>query len=452
MFDVADPAKQGATAVQHLERLAIACKVNATELKAQFDCFATQACHEASSTGCSNKDAWQRVLARVANLRPEARRRYPDDCLRPVLYMWFAFCASTSGVEQAFTKGQRAFTDRQASSSAAFEQSVIRLVTDTTGIDVDDLCKAAQRVWARCCGIARASGSVSRPANFNSGRKRSASGFGEAAFLRKRRGALVASDGVAGDVEVVRAEIHQLHTPLWSAQHERERQFAESKRKERLEQAADEGLLVGQEDDPALHAAASTRRAELLRNAAHRETLTLKHKVMLTGGKLPLQSDLRGHHAYLEDNTWATFAGSWLMHLVSEPSRASVFVVRDPGSDNPRSVLAWAAMLMGAYVISPAVLQGLPGGCSIKYMSALSTRRRVFVSEAFRQHHRRIHLTLEACATAYDRCEWELLPDKAAFDRACARRRAGQPAVRALVVSAERAQGRQDQNPPQLID
>jgi hypothetical protein len=217
-----------------------------------------------------------------------------------------------------------------------------------------------------------------------------------------------------------------------------------------LEQAADEGLLVGQEDDPALHAAASTRRAELLRNAAHRETLTLKHKVMLTGGKLPLQSDFRGHHAYLEDNTWATFACPWLMHLASEPSRASVFVVRDPGSANPGSVLAWAAMLMGAYVISPAVLQGLPGGCSVKYISALNTRRRVFVSEAFRQRHRRIHLTLEACAT-HDRCEWELLPGKAAFDRACARRRAGQPAVRALVVSAERAQGRQDQNPPQLV-
>ena len=54
---------------------------------------------------------------------------FSDDCLRPVLHLWLTFCASTSGVEQAFSKGQSAFTDRQHSANQITEWGYIKLAT-----------------------------------------------------------------------------------------------------------------------------------------------------------------------------------------------------------------------------------------------------------------------------------------------------------------------------------
>ena len=78
------------------------------------------------------------------------------------MYTWFAFCASTSGVEQAFTKAQTAINDRQDSATDTFEWVLAKLATDVAHHSKDELCKGAQRVWSQCFGIPRASGAAKR--------------------------------------------------------------------------------------------------------------------------------------------------------------------------------------------------------------------------------------------------------------------------------------------------
>ncbi len=130
---------------KHVACLAKACDVDGVALKQQFATFEDFAHREIRATGCDNKEAWRRAVIQMGARRAATRRLYPDKAIRVVLQRWFAFCASTSGVEQGFTKGQIAFTDRQERASSNLESAYIKLAIDAKRDDPMEICKAAQR-------------------------------------------------------------------------------------------------------------------------------------------------------------------------------------------------------------------------------------------------------------------------------------------------------------------
>lgn len=101
--------------------LAKAIGVDELGLGSQLRLFADIVKQKMDTTRCDNRTAWAEILRELSARRLDTRRVYPDDCLRPVVERWLAFCASTSGVEQGFTAGMVAVTVRQESSSARLE-------------------------------------------------------------------------------------------------------------------------------------------------------------------------------------------------------------------------------------------------------------------------------------------------------------------------------------------
>lgn len=192
IFDVSGQSwSNNSELATHTERLARACGVDHVGLQAQFQQLEDMARREAATSRCDNKEAWRRVLVRLVGSRKATRELYPHDCLRPVVERWFAFCASTSGVEQSFTKGQHAFGFKQLGALPQHEWSTLKLKVDSSNNDPDKLTTLAQRVWTRCFGIPRASGTDRRKARVDTGltRKRTAAALdkSEASFVRARR-------------------------------------------------------------------------------------------------------------------------------------------------------------------------------------------------------------------------------------------------------------------------
>ena len=318
------------------------------------------------------------------------RKLFSDDCLRPVLHLWLTFSASTSGVEQAFSKGQSAFTDRQHRASQIMEWSYIKLATDGGRDSPDLLARLAQKVWVRCgFGVPRASGKLKRA------RRRAVSSKPpplscEAAFLRQRRAASLPLAN--GDIVNVRKEIAEMPVKEWSDGHQKELRFAMAKLDSRLVQAEQEHLLNDNETNDDLRNRAACKLAATQAKEKQRESLAVRVQQKVQGGAMPTRSVLRGLLAFVQEPCWAHALPAMSMTRTEHPWAAGAFVMANSiGFNDPRNVLAWAAVLRGGYSLTPAALSSSPRGGCIKYLPALTLRRIVHVTEAFRHKHRQIY-------------------------------------------------------------
>ena len=80
------------------------------------------------ATLMDNRLAWRAAWQENQSVSSNRRKTCPN--LETALLRFIAFSASTSGVEQSFTRGMRAMTGFQQSSSEVYEESVVRLVID----------------------------------------------------------------------------------------------------------------------------------------------------------------------------------------------------------------------------------------------------------------------------------------------------------------------------------
>ena len=141
-----------------LERLASVAKVPLADLREQYLQFRDFAVRGISASKCDNKTAWKRALDMVSNRRASTRNTFPYNALKPVLLRYFAFCASTSGVEQTFTLWQVAVNDRQPA-SRELEWAYTKAKADVKRDSPEEICKSAQKISASLYSRARASGS-----------------------------------------------------------------------------------------------------------------------------------------------------------------------------------------------------------------------------------------------------------------------------------------------------
>ena len=137
--------------------------------------------------------------------------------------------------------------------------------------------------------------------------------------------------------------------------------------------------------------------------ARERGETRLKH---IAGNQLPADDELSGKFAWLEDgidlDRDLRDAFLRLQITLGDMSRASILLVQDPAilTDNTKAI----AGLNGAYIMMPSVLTKNSGVC-LKIKDAVKTRRRVFLTDAFRTEHPAITAVVaqKACAT------WKLI-------------------------------------------
>jgi len=135
---------------EDLARLAQVCGCNSAGLITEIGVLEPAARREYASISC-NRQAWQSAWAHWTKNQAHVRRsqRTPLPNLHAVLLRYLAFTASTSGVEQTFTLGMRACTVFQQSATERYEETLMRLVVDSPGLEKTQLLHNASRMYSQ---------------------------------------------------------------------------------------------------------------------------------------------------------------------------------------------------------------------------------------------------------------------------------------------------------------
>jgi len=118
VFDVATCDNKGVLSTTHetqIQRLAKAFKVDLHHLRAQVEQLRPVASSISQQLRCSNIVAWKHTLEKTQRTT-SSRNNYPADSVLPVLQRYMAWISSSSGVEQNFSKAERARVDRTPAS------------------------------------------------------------------------------------------------------------------------------------------------------------------------------------------------------------------------------------------------------------------------------------------------------------------------------------------------
>ena len=245
VFDLAmmrQPAVSAAA--EPLERIARACAVDAVKLKAQWQDFWPRARALASR---GNKEAWRFALASLDNTHGWVR--HPSEELRQALVTYFAHGLSTSGVEQAFSKGVYVFHKRRFKAGPFAEECVLKVAWDLPHRDRQVVSRLAAKIWSLMYGVPRC---TTRPRS-DKGLKRRLGKYTEKAFVQKRRTAAAASVAAVVNVTAVSATAASGATDAYQA----EEGFQAKKYRRREVEACADGLLLPYEESHALQTEAA---------------------------------------------------------------------------------------------------------------------------------------------------------------------------------------------------
>ena len=417
---------QGELFVRHCERLAQICGIDALQLAAQIRRLESFVQAERQITNCQIRDAWSVVLPRLAD-----NPSFSTDAIAPVLSRSVSFCGTTSGCEQTFTQSMIAVSDRQ-NADPDFEWAYWKVKVDFKRDDPDTLFALCQKIWCECYGVERASGIGNRARRIDKGVRRTldnAADASEAAFLRARRD----TPSSTRSLQTITDEIDALDM-VWTAKHETESIFQANKIDTKKACAAADGTLLPREDrDGTFRRRGIAQRDKTEAGITTRERREAGH-LQATHPEPVSIRDMRGMTAYVERPEFDALLRDWDMRKTAHVYNADVFVKVSSGKATPGDDAAWAAVLLGAYVISPESLRGHTAPV-VKYMPAVKLDRALYISAEFKRRHDHVYNVIRMCIGVSLRPKLRII-DWANFDR---RLRASDKRVWALVTSREQS-------------
>ena len=381
-----------------LARIAGACGLDLALLSAQYGaCRPHAACHyQELSKGCAgagagqdNKLAWKRALDEWGG----SGRRPDLSVLRAALVQYCVVCPSSSGVEQAFSRGAWSFHCRRYCAHASIEEYCLKVCMDKDLRKRADVVRQARLVWSLCYGAPRQGALRRRDTGTTRpwARKRHA----EAGFLRRRREA----DAQVAAAAAPPANAEQ-DTPLpadsWTEAHDKEFAFQVQKQAARKAQALTECALLPEEATPALQAAAAAAQARLLKNESERRRKRARQEAVHHGNdRSSVLAALRGKSAFLAVPASVELQEALSEHQIAQVAsceRADIIVSATPGAlDN--TLLQAVSGVRGCCEICPNfLLEGF--GAAVQVKAAGARPRALLVSKSCAASHARFFASL----------------------------------------------------------
>jgi len=349
-------------------------------------------------------DAWLRGM--------ETHGAKETDHLEYVCLRGKAFKAATSKVEQSFSKVDQMLNKNRLNASAGVENMYVNLfmADDMNDVELDSVIDGAITVWKTCFASKQCrSHTVVRndkdvPHN-NYHRVQTSSLPTEKDFLKGIRDS-VKKNARPGSSDALLAGV-----PLWEKSHEDEMAFQQHKRRKKEVEACLQDHLLHDERDAVLLSDSAAERIRQAKSYAGRLQDRLKYKMKTTAVD-PTPSELFRSKVYLDVGT--NLPREWLATLarveatVTNTSHAATLFV----ADNPRSptspITTLVASLVGSWVVSPSVfVEGR--GPSVKYLAAITSKRLVWASPAFKQTYQMEWLSILEVANSHSNSKWRFL-------------------------------------------
>ena len=324
-----------------------------------------------------NKHAWALAMARLSD-HHHGRARHPVQVLREALLQYHAFGASSSGVEQSFSRAAWAFGNRNGCARPSTEEFSVKALLDLPKVqDTKSLFRLARVVWVCYFGEAR---QVCRE-RIDKGMPRNNQIAGqdeatEAGFIRRRRRAELEAGRRyeeslrAGEQSNCgRGSSDSSDSDVWTQKHEKELQFQNRKLKQRKIQACAENSLLPDEIEDGMLEEARTCKKNMLAREAARHKKQQKVLAAEQGCSLDeVRRELTAKTAFLAvaaSEELRRGLGQLRLRQVPSVSDAEVIICSRPGFlADPRHRLLSA--LKGGYELSAKLLthrQGAPSSC-----------------------------------------------------------------------------------------
>ena len=372
-FEVFDLRSTPQNPEEHLQRIATACKLNFQELHRQWEDIFPRAQVQLKSSGATaSKDAWKLALEQIIDRsrgKSDTERRV--SALKGALVQYFAFGLSSSGVEQAFSKGAWAFHARRQRASPDKEDFCLKVIHDNHLYHDDEIFQLARVVWQQCYGMPRthwrprADKGIKRPLSQDA--------CTEIDFIRKRRReAAEAGAQVRGDI----IRMDDLEPEVWTEAHTRELDFQRRKTNARKVQAYAENSLLEKEVDEHVAEQADECKEKLGQNALKRKALQERVRRAQGASASDVKSALQGCRAYLAVPATMQLQSCIVGHGLAETkvlSRADVIICHEPGQSVDWRLQCVSAV-RGCYEVSPNFLMHGRGAALKVTRSALLPR------------------------------------------------------------------------------
>jgi len=408
--------------------------------------------HSASSDSLA---AWRDVVNNTDARGRRLLKNHPAETLRYVLIRAYAWGASSSGVEQQFAQCRnRQHARRNCMNENTRRDEIFLLTTsEDTPAQVNELCEAAPVVWTKLYGLSRQGGAHQR----HWGRARSEPVQGSVkAFRQTRRLAVddlveeAAAAGRLGEPGGGAPAAHGGGVDAWTEAHEAEQNFQRRKHFKRALQAMQEGALLPAEqttlfgsEEAAQRAAAALSYLQSKKISTYMRKQTLKR--LRRSNACTFQDVVCGKRVYVDSRLVARVLGAGALDRAladnaasAEPVRekAQCFLVPDLSSPGQRVLLN--AGLSGGTLLSPTCIS-VGAGPFVTYQRALTSRRKVWFSDAFKATHATLmHIFLVRLAdVAAGPVRWVVIAERGEFARLARTNRRGPTTLLAFVAKHE---------------
>jgi hypothetical protein len=270
----------------NIARLALLLHLDREELFTQWIDHRPIARRILVSESTTNFEAWKAAVLRTQR-SSHGRVRHPAVTLTKLLVAYGCYGASSSGVEQGFSKTQK---------------NVSKTLMDTA--EVSEMTSRAAVMWKLHYGEVRSSPKHPRidkglkrvpAAGSNSKRKQET----EIAFLRRRRRA-VASASASSSTRHLAVEDTDSDVEYFGEGHEKERKFNEQKLLRKKVEASNMGTLFEHEQSPEFLEQAARIKAKQSKVDKERLRAEKNIRLRMLGGALIPKTDMKGWTAYVD--------------------------------------------------------------------------------------------------------------------------------------------------------
>ena len=412
-----DPDGSTTIMAKQLSRLANVLGQDANALHAQWADHRPLARKHFTLEGCTFLEAWKRAINKTQ--QKHNRNRHPSATLLHCLQRYAAYTASSSGVEQTFSRALKC-CDKQRigrlSNQAELDNLILTLDAETP--ERDQTLELARAIWHEHYGspikigrrttfTSKSSDSLGGPGGHSDG---SVASFTEAAWVRHRRTAVTAltcADTPAldprdmADIAVAAAD------DAWTERHGKE--FTLQEARDSMWRAEAATLLLPDETTQDIQLL-STRMQEARMKAAQARDAKEQRLKSVFQRPVFVFAQRRVHvgpGVSIPGNVWVNLR----MRHCTNPKDADMFVVDDPVKCGTLRKLA-AALVGGCSCTPLFITSNGSNGCNLVYHNMLYTPRFLWLSRRFQvQQPQAVQLLRHRIMHS----GWKLLDNCAAF-------------------------------------
>lgn len=352
----------------------------------------------------------------LTQCRSKIAKKHPCAELKEALMRFGAWGGSTGGVERLFGEGRAASGIKKRHDHDDLYADELMLVSDKNEQSVATLCARARDIWVSVYKTARTADRHMR-LDVNTSKPHRLNTPTLARWIQNRRKTVRQLEAKYAQVSVnTLCTKRVVGRDGWTEKHQHELEFQQRKRAVRFIEAVEQGTIPESELSEDMKALLEQYHSLGVKREREAEN---KRKRKLRAVDGPLKVSLKDKCVYVDKvdvGDRARFVRVLREHGVKETKArvdADMYLVNSVEAVGQR--IKWCCFLGGRTCCDLTYLQsGGERGLTVKYQSATSSRKWVWISAAFRTKHVELYSILMAMIGQKD-SRWQLVDSKAAF-------------------------------------